>query len=472
MNDLDDLAKTTAREITSLYRRQADCVKQGRTLLDSRKAGPWTTADDEEFRKLMTGAREAREALTAKLKDLGGSPPDLGDEEGVLKWCGESRNADRNPTEGASVPLGGHPTEATKMTTNSPGLAARSYRSMFNPEGRALDKGGFKNFGDFLSTIHEGRHDPRLTELRTMTGSIPADGGFSVPTEFAGWLLDKSLESEIVRPRCQVWPMTSSERVVPAWDASDHGSGLFGGITATWLAENATATRVQPKMRQIGLKAGKLAIFTQVSNELRQDGLSLEEQLGGAMVTALGWYLDWACIRGTGAGQPKGLLTDAALITVDAEPGQVADSLIYENACSMFSRLLPGLMDGAIWLANPTTIPHLLTLAVNVGTGGSAVPVLKESSGKFYLLGKEVIFTEKLPVLGDKGDLVLVNFQGYALGIRKEITLDKSNAAAWLSDGTDYRVILRADGQGVLNKPITMKDGVSQSWCVTLAARA
>jgi HK97 family phage major capsid protein len=52
-----------------------------------------------------------------------------------------------------------------------------------------------------------------------MGETVPSGGGFAVPEEFAAWLLDSSLESEIVRPRATVWPMKSDTIKVPGWDA-------------------------------------------------------------------------------------------------------------------------------------------------------------------------------------------------------------------------------------------------------------
>jgi HK97 family phage major capsid protein len=138
----------------------------------------------------------------------------------------------------------------------------------------------------------------------------------------------------------------------------------------------------------------------------------------------------------------------------------------------MFSRLHPSCMAGAVWVASSTTLPQLLTLSVDVGTAGALMPAVKESNGIFTLLGMPLLFTEKLPTLGNKGDLVLVNFSNYAIGLRTEVVLEKSNAPGWSRDVTSYRIILRADSMGLWNKPQTPKNGDSRSWAVALAARS
>ena len=63
--------------------------------------------------------------------------------------------------------------------------------------------------------------------------------------------------------------------------------------------------------------------------------------------------------------------------------------------------------------------------------------MFKEEASRFTLLGKEIIFTEKCPALGVKGDLILVDLSQYAIGMRKEIALDRSNVPGWMEDMTD-----------------------------------
>jgi len=304
-----------------------------------------------------------------------------------------------------------------------------------------------------------------------MVEGIPEFGGYSVPEEYGAFLMDKSLESEIIRPRATVWGMGSETKKVPAFDGADRTNNLFGGISGEWLEEGQTGTRKTAKLRLIQLKAKKLACFSQASNELIADGMSFEEMLAGALIKGLGWYMDYAFINGTGEGQPLGILNDPALITVTKETNQTAATINYSNVVNMFSRLSPSCFTNAVWLANPSVIPQLLTMTITIGTGGAQIPVFKEEASRFTLLGKEIIFTEKCPALGAKGDLILADLSQYAIGMRKEIALDRSNVPGWMEDMTDYRVIVRVDGQGTWDKPVKPKNGTTLSWAVSLEAR-
>ena len=351
---------------------------------------------------------------------------------------------------------------------------AKVYADLF---GSAQGKtGGFESREEFFRTVHSGLADPRLQAAQFE--GIPSSGGFAVPEQFAADLLDESLETEIVRPRADVQPMTSDTRKVAMWDSLDHSAVLYGGFTAQWLAEGGTIAEKTAKLRMITLGAKKMGLLAQVSNEMIMDGGTFEGSFVGAMARAMSWYLDFYYLRGTGSGQPLGVLGDPALITVTKEASQAADTIQYENVAKMFARMHPALMDGAVWVANPDTIPQLLQLNIRVKNaaatdfvGGSHVAVLSESGGQMRLLTRPVLFTEKLPTLGDVGDLLFVNFSQYVIGLRKEVSIDKSIHVGFKEDTSWYRGILRTDGQGKWNKPVTPKAGSTLSWAVVLEAR-
>jgi len=307
----------------------------------------------------------------------------------------------------------------------------------------------------------------------SMTEGVPSSGGFSVPEPLAAQWLDDSLEAEIIRPRATVWPMESATRKVPGWDASDRTGGqLFGGFALEFLAEEGTGNKQTGKLRVIVLNARKGAIFVDVSNELREDGQGFEAQLDRAMRLSVGYGMDKAFISGTGAGQPLGLRNDPGKITITKESGQGAATVILENIHKMFSRLYDAGRERAIWLANSTTLPQLMSLSLAVGTGGAPVPAFTESGGQFRLLGRPLIFTSHLPSLGTADDILFCDLSQYAIGVRRQVQLERSNIPGWTQDLMSYRVLVRFDGMGTWNAPITPENGDTQSWCVGLAVRS
>lgn len=425
--------------------RSIDQKKGGNTKMDRNDILKRKKAAIEEMEELAKSGENAEKleelkgeirALDARLEAL-----DMADagKKGMKDFKPEIKKEDRS-----IIQISGGP------------ATDRTYAGMFN-QGLALE-------------INE-------EEIRAFRASMvegtPSAGGFSVPEPLAAQWLDDSIESEIIRPRATVWPMESATRKVPGWDAADQAGGiLFGGFAMEFIAEEGPGSKQTGKLRAIQLAAKKGAIFVDISNELREDGQGFEAQLDRAIRTSIGYGLDKYFISGVGAGQPLGIRNDPAKISVTEESGQRADTIVYENLTKMFARMYPAGQQRAIWLANSTCIVPLLSLSIAVGTGGSYIPVMTESNGQFKILGRPVLFTAHMPKLGDADDIMFVDLSQYAIGIRRDMKLEKSNIPGWTNDLMSYRALLRFDGQGTWNEAISPENGDSLSWCVSLGERA
>lgn len=331
-----------------------------------------------------------------------------------------------------------------------------------------LSTGGFKNLDEFLTCIHSGLADVRLQQAATVGGNT--SGGYLVPEQFEVGMLANALESSIVLPRAELHSMETDTKRVSGFDYSDSSTSI-AGFVGEWLRETQPATVQEPKARQIKLSAKKLAVFTSASNEILADGTSFESQLREALQSALDYYLDTAFLSGSGDNQPRGVLNDPAIVEVAAEGPQDPGSVIYENLAKMYARLHPRSVSKAVWIVSQTLVPELLSIEIPIGTGGTFIPALREDSGRFFVLGREVLFTEKVPTAGNRGDITLCDLSQYAVGLRRGMTFERSNAVGWTSDVSHFRSIVRVDGIGKWNGPYTPANGDSLSWAVTLAAR-
>lgn len=354
-------------------------------------------------------------------------------------------------------------------------FSGRRFRDLF-PKA-SLSSEGFGSLGELMQVVRSGLVDPRLIQAAAGGGEgTGADGGFMVPTQFSADLLDASLEDEIVRPRALVRPMEFNSAYVSGFNTQDHSASI-GGFSGVWQGEGVKFTAQKGLIRALVLTAQKLGVFAAATNELLSDSPFYENELRNILIKAIGWYLDLAFLAGTGAGQPKGVLSDSALIVVNKESGQATNTLQWLNLASMYERLHPACVNNAVWVINQGCRKALLQLlqpVTNVAGQSmtSWIPALRDGAkGGFELLGLPVFFTEKLPAFSSQGDVLLADFSQYAVGLRREMTLDKSGHLYFDSDETAFRAILRADGRGRWSQAVQPKAGATLSWCVTLQAR-
>jgi HK97 family phage major capsid protein len=344
--------------------------------------------------------------------------------------------------------------------------ADREPYALIGPNGRKDYKSMFGNAGlhwtdkdsNFFSAVFSGRYHPGLFR-NAMTEGTGSDGGFLVPVEQVEKIHAVSLENEIVQPRCYVQPMKSNTIKIPAMSIGDHSTALFGGFTASYTAELGTISEHDPKCRSMELNAKKLTGLIRFSSELNADtpgGMNQIETLCGK---GLAWYRDKAFLKGSGAGQPLGILNADCLVEVDPEAGQ-GTTIVYENLTKMMSRLFAGSFSNSVWVCHQSCIPQLLTLSLAVGVGGGGpIPVMSQANGQFTILTRPVIFTEKTEPLGTKGDILLADFSQYVVGLRSEMRFDTSIHVAFTTDEILARIIERHDGQPPWDSALTLEDG-------------
>jgi HK97 family phage major capsid protein len=394
------------------------------------------------------------------------------DREEARRIAGGGRDADAEASDRARRAAGLRGSSTAEDLSRARPVSDRTFAGMFGDSARSMDSWGdgcLSASQEFCRAVAFGLSDSRL-RAAAMDGNIGGAGGFAVPPAIFGRWLDLALESEIVRPRAQVWPITQGrERQIPGWDMHDRSDGSIAGFAIDWEGENpsADATPQVGETRLITLRARRGAIYASASNELVQDGFDFDAQLQMVMSSALGYGLDQSFFFGTGTG-PVGIYQSAVLISVTRATANLID---YSDLTSMFSRLSPASIANSVWVAHSSTIPMLAALTIPTGTGGSHVPVMSESSGQFRILTRPVIFSEKVKPLGQLGDIGLFDFSRYAIGMRMDAALDKSIHVGFLKNQQYFRLQIRIDGQPVDAHPTTPPNSApTQSPFVALAA--
>lgn len=301
----------------------------------------------------------------------------------------------------------------------------------------------------------------RLESIMNSFGSeVPADGGFLVPENLRSELLQVSLERAIVRPLARVIPMDSLKVPIPMIDATSNVSSIFGGITAYWTEEAASLTESQASFGRVVLDAKKLTAYCEVPNELLADAPAFSAFFDSIFPEAIAWFEDVAFMTGSAAGEPEGFINCPASVQVAAESGQGSGTIVWENITKMYARMLPQSLRNAVWIASIDAFPQLATMALSVGTGGSAVWLGNmqnpgSAAPPVSILGRPVIFTEKTPALGTTGDIVFADLSFYLIGDRQMMQASSSTEFKFQSDKTAYRIIERLDGRSWLRSPVT-----------------
>jgi HK97 family phage major capsid protein len=365
------------------------------------------------------------------------------------------------------------------------GTAARILRPQNNTAAELFGKrttsgNKFASLGELALTVAGNPADPRLQVLNAgMTEGTGASGGFLVPAEFMGQVLDEALALEVVRPRSTVLPMTSNALRTPGFDYLDGTNGKRAGLQLLWSGEASTLTEQVATAREVTFAAKKASILVRVSSELTEDAPAFDRQLNTAMIAAVASGLDIAFLTGTGAGQPLGMIGAPATISVAKETSQANTTINLQNLVKMLGRLAPGSYRRSVWLAHPTTLPQLYALTVAIrnvadteNVGGSFAGVTQSSDGTLRIFGLPVIVTDACAVLGAVGDIILCDLSQYAIGLRKDATIQRSNDAYFATDEIGFKLTLRCDGQPLAASPTKLRDGTNTvSCCVTLAAR-
>jgi len=349
------------------------------------------------------------------------------------------------------------------------------------------DKDKFKSLGEQMSAIMRagspgGTVDPRLYNAATgLNETVSSDGGFLVQQDFSTELLQEVFQTGVLASRCRRIQISGNSNgiKIPGVDETSRASTRSGGVLAYWKEEAAAKTASRPTFRMIELNLKKLIGLCYATDELLGDSSALEGYIKQAFVSEFGFQIDDSIINGSGAGQPLGILNSGCLVSVSAETGQSATTIVAENVINMYSRIFAQSRQNAVWLINQNVEPQLFQMSLAVGTGG--VPVYMPAgglSGQPYgtLFGRPVIPIEQAATLGTVGDIIFADLtNGYILAEKGGIQQDMSIHVQFLYDESVFRFVLRCDGQTVRSTPLTPYKGGSsytQSHFIALATRS
>lgn len=348
----------------------------------------------------------------------------------------------------------------------------------------------FKSLGEQLQAIitagmNKGApHDPRLVWAKASGANeaVPSEGGFLVQQDFSTELLGLMHEMGLVMSRVRKIPISSNSNGIklPSVNETSRATGSrFGGIRAYWAGEASSVTESKPAFRAIELSLEKLMAVGYATDELLQDAVALEAIYKQGMAEEITFVAENAIYNGTGAGQPLGFMNSGALVTVAAESGQAAATIVAANVLKMMARLPARSMRNAVWLINQDCLPQLWNLTIGSGTATHlmyAPPGLTGDNANApwgTLMGRPVLPVEYASTVGTVGDIALVDLSQYLMIDKGGPQAADSMHVRFLYEEMTFRITYRCDGQPAWNTPMTpFKGSNTQSPFVVLATRA
>lgn len=218
----------------------------------------------------------------------------------------------------------------------------------------------------FVSFLRRGVERISPDEVKALTVSTDANGGYLAPEEFG---------SELIKLLSEYSPIRQYARVVQISAAEIKYPRRVAGTAATWTAEIADRTESGMTFEQVTLTPYELATFTDVSNQLLEDNAyGLEAELLADFAESFGKTEGLAFVKGTGAGQPRGIMVAANGIpeiktgVAAAFPASNPADVIIE----MYHKIATTYAQSGVWLMNRNTL--------------SVIRQWKDTTGRYLVL--------------------------------------------------------------------------------------
>lgn len=456
-------------DINALKRKKADLLAEAQKIND-KLSDPDFTVDatrrselEKEADTKIAEATEVQAEIEAKLKA----------EEDSIRRAETLKNLSHDP-------------EANHRTAKSDQLTGKI--EVGEPGFVKDPMKGFKSHREFLKTVaaHPNgapvsqARDERLRYLAAagsdehQTGSDPY-GGFLVPEGMAPGVMTVADEGNLFTGPYAPTPITMDSPTfkVNAVVDKNHSSSVTGGLTVSRSAETAAKTSSRTKFEQVVFQATSVFGLAYATEEQLSDSPGsfasfIASQFGREFTSNHVKEL----LRGTGVGEPEGIQTSPALVTVAKESMQTADTIVGENLVKMRSRCWD--FSNAIWIANHDTYPQLVTAKLE-GTN-SDVFLFQPGRGidaPETLLGRPIFFSEYAETLGDKNDIMLVVPSQIYRGVYQPLESAESIHVRFENHERAYKFYTRDDARSLWRSALTPnKSSNTLSPFVTLAARA
>ena len=316
----------------------------------------------------------------------------------------------------------------------------------------------------------------------TMNASDLEEGAALIPTEFSSTVMERLESSNTILQNAMVIPMGTNKLDMPMITGFDESQGVvYGNTIWYWKGEEKQYTGGNFETGTVELVLRKCTGLSVVTNELTKfSPQSIEAILNRAFDKGMNFAINKAGLRGTGAGEPQGVLNAEALITIPKAVNQAADTFVYDNVLDMLAQLYSAddeaLGDG-YWYMNKTLLPQLGKLNVVVGVGGAPIFISNvQQRPEMTLFGIPIRWSTQMSALGDVLDTAVIDWSQVLIGQPAaggpgDPSMEQSIHLYFDYDKTAFKFTFYMDIQPWWPETFKPKYGDEQSPYITLAAR-
>jgi len=329
------------------------------------------------------------------------------------------------------------------------------------------------SFGDFLKCVATNdvqRLRAVYKSSKALDETTGSGGGFLVPTQFeeriravgAPMLFDQL----VAAGRGPLMLRTNAaELALPVLEQDQapnvESSALVGGVRLIWREQSADVAESEPKFEQRIFRPHAADAYVAASTELISDApQALEDTLVTLFGRAYAVLKARVMLRGTGVGQPRGIVGHPATISVTRATGGTQVENDTDTVLAMIQRLLPGSAT-AVWIAHPFWRSRLMATRL-----GDTLLYIANGQSLVYgdtLAGIPIAYSEHLPAVNSAGSLVLADLSYYAMVERASFSVAFSEHVRFLKRQSVWLFGVRIDGAPLVNAPFILADGAGNN---------
>lgn len=262
----------------------------------------------------------------------------------------------------------------------------------------------------FTAYLRHGNSAPEA-ELKALSMSSDAQGGYLAPPEFASEILRDLVEFSPIRQYASVRGTSAPSVIYPLRKP-------FGNAVWDDALDDETETPDADVFGSKEVMVKGLSTFFDISNSLLQDAPAVEAEVRGAAAEDFGLKESAAFMLGDGVSQPEGLLTNADIVT--AKNGNATD-LKADALIAMLYAMPQTYRSKGVWVMNGTTLGKLRTL--KDGQGNYLWQPSYQAGQPETILGRPVVEMIDMPdVAAGKTPILYGDLSGYRILDRLGLT--------------------------------------------------